>query len=153
MGPFQFLPHLRRKRWLGIHRWSGRVYLVGITVGGLFGLYVAQMAYGGLPTQLGFSRLAIFWLHSGYRAFRTIRGGDIHAYKRWTFRNYAATFAAVTLRPWLPLLQVVGVDFTLAYQIVDWLSWIPNVLIVEWWLQHRSWQIGLSGSQMTKVLD
>ncbi|MEZ4674426.1 MAG: DUF2306 domain-containing protein [Caldilineaceae bacterium] len=137
LGPFQFLPRLRRQRWLGIHRWSGRVYLIGITVGGLFGLYVAQMAYGGVITHLGFTGLALFWLYTGYQAYRAIRRGDIQTHKRWMFRNYAATFAAVTLRLWLPLSMALGIDFTLAYRTIAWLSWVPNVLIIEWWLQQR----------------
>ena len=140
LGPFQFLPRLRRKRWLSIHRWSGRVYLVGIAVGGLFGLYVAQMAYGGLVTHLGFTGLALFWLYSGYQAYRAIRRGDIQTHKRWMFRNYAATFAAVTLRLWLPLSMALGIDFTLAYRTIAWLCWVPNVLIVEWWL-HQRWPL------------
>jgi len=151
LGPFQFLPRLRRKQWLGIHRWSGRIYLLAIAIGGLFGLYVAQMAYGGLPTQLGFSGLALFWLYSGYRAYRTIRGGDIQAHKRWMFRNYAATFAAVTLRLWLPLLQVIGVDFTLAYQSVGWLSWVPNVLIMEGWLRWRGTATAQAGVPTPRI--
>ncbi len=137
LGPFQFLPRLRRQRWLGIHRWSGRVYLVGIAVGGLFGLYVAQLAYGGLITHLGFSGLALFWLYTGYQAYRAIRRGDIQSHKRWMFRNYAATFAAVTLRLWLPLSMALGIDFTLAYRTIAWLCWVPNVLIVEWWVRRQ----------------
>jgi len=137
LGPFQFLPRLRRARWLGIHRWSGRVYLIGVAVGGLFGLYVAQLAYGGLPSRLGFSGLALFWLYSALQAYRFIRRGDLQGHKRWMFRNYATTFAAVTLRIWLPLLQVAGVDFILAYRTVSWLSWLPNLLMIEWWLRRR----------------
>lgn len=137
LGPLQFIPQLRRKRWLGLHRWSGRLYLVGIAMGGLFGLYVAQLAYGGLPARLGFSGLALFWLVSGYNAYRTIRAGQIQAHKRWMIRNYAATFAAVMLRLWLPFLNAVGVDFTLAYQMVAWLCWVPNLLLVEWAVNQR----------------
>lgn len=137
LGPFQFLPRLRRQRWLGIHRWSGRLYLMGIAVGGLFGLYVAQIAYGGLITNLGFTGLALFWLYTGYQAYRAIRRGDIESHKRWMMRNYAATFAAVMLRLWLPLSMVLGIDFTLAYRTIAWLCWVPNVLLMEWWLRQR----------------
>ena len=49
IAPFQFLPKSRRGRYLNVHRWLGRTYLVGILVGGLSGLYMATMAYGGLP--------------------------------------------------------------------------------------------------------
>ena len=50
-------------------------------------------------------------------------------------RNYAATFGAVTLRLWLAGLTVAGFDFLRAYQIVAWLSWIPNLLVAECWLR------------------
>ena len=46
-------------------------------------------------------------------------------------RNYALTFAAVTLRLWQTVFQVAGVEFIVGYMIVAWLSWIPNLLIAE----------------------
>lgn len=43
--------------------------------------------------------------------------------------SYSACCAAVTLRLWLPLLRgVFRLDFALAYPIVAWLSWVPNLL-------------------------
>ena len=47
IGPFQFLPGIRKGRWLKVHRWLGRTYLLSILCGGLSGLYMAQLAYGG----------------------------------------------------------------------------------------------------------
>jgi len=58
IGPFQFLPPMITNRYLKLHRWLGRAYLVG----GLAGLYMAFLAYGGFPARLGFGLLAIFWL-------------------------------------------------------------------------------------------
>jgi hypothetical protein len=46
-------------------------------------------------------------------------------------RNYALTFAAVTLRLWLILFQVTEVEFIEAYISVAWLSWVPNLMIAE----------------------
>jgi hypothetical protein len=47
-------------------------------------------------------------------------------------RSYALTFAAVTLRIWLPfLIGILGLTFIEAYKIVAWLSWIPNILVAE----------------------
>lgn len=38
IGPFQFLPQMITNRYLKLHRWLGRTYLVGVLVGGLAGL-------------------------------------------------------------------------------------------------------------------
>ena len=132
IGPFQFLPRSISKRFLKLHRWLGRIYLGGILLGGLGGLYMAFLAYGGFPAQLGFATLAIIWLASGFMAYRQIRRKEIQSHRQWMVRNYALTFAAVTLRLWQIVFQVAAVDFTTAYITVAWLSWIPNLLVAEW---------------------
>ena len=42
--------------------------------------------------------------------------------------SYAACFAAVTLRIWLPMLSALIGDFVIAYRIIAWLCWIPNII-------------------------
>jgi hypothetical protein len=55
-------------------------------------------------------------------------------------RRYALIFGAVTLRIWLPLLiAAYGGQFIPAYRWVAWLSWVPNVLFVEW-TTRRGWR-------------
>jgi hypothetical protein len=47
--------------------------------------------------------------------------------------SYGACLAAVTLRFWLPLLTVgFQLDFSVAYPIVAWLSWVPNLIVARW---------------------
>ena len=137
LGPLQFLPGLRRRRWLRVHRWLGRIYLVGVAVGGVFAFYMAWLAYGGLVARVGFAILAVLWLYTGAMAYRAIRAKEIQEHQRWMIRNYALTFAAVTLRLWQVVFAVAGLDFLIAYRTVAWLSWVPNMLIVEWWIQQR----------------
>jgi uncharacterized membrane protein len=131
LGPFQFSPRLR-SRYAKLHRWSGQVYLaLGVLVGGLAGLYMAFHAYGGAVAQTGFACLALAWLYTGARAYVAIRRRDIVSHRRWMVRNYALTFAAVTLRLWLPLLVLAGAPFELAYVLVAWACWVPNLLAAE----------------------
>jgi uncharacterized membrane protein len=133
IGPFQFLPGLRKGRSLKIHRWMGRAYLLSVLFGGISGLYMAQFAYGGVISRLGFGVLAILWLYSGYRAYRHIRNKDIDQHREWMIRNYALTFAGVMLRVWVPLSTMgFGADFTTAYVIIAWACWVPNLLVAEW---------------------
>lgn len=131
IGPFQFLPQIITNRYLKLHRWLGRTYLVGVLFGGLAGLYMAFLAYGGLPARLGFGLLAIVWLFSGFMAYRHIRRKEIQSHRQWMVRNYALTFAAVTLRLWLIVFQVAEVEFIEAYITVAWLCWVPNLMMAE----------------------
>jgi len=132
LGPFQFLDGWRR-RYPTWHRWAGRLYLgVGVLVGGLAGLYMAQFAFGGPVARTGFALLAVLWLYTGAQAYRAIRRGAVDVHRRWMRRNFALTFAAVTLRLYLPLSMVAGFDFALAYAVIAWLCWVPNLAFAEW---------------------
>ena len=130
LGPIQFLPALRR-RWPRVHRWLGRGYLAGIGLGGLAGLWMAHLAYGGPVAQLGFAALALAWLTTSFQAFARIRAGDVAAHRAWMVRSFALTFAAVMLRLELPLLAAVGMSFEAAYATVAWACWVPSLLVVE----------------------
>jgi uncharacterized membrane protein len=132
IGPFQFLPGIRKGRLLKFHRWLGRIYLLGILFGGLGGLYMAQFAYGGTISELGFGALASLWLYSGYMAYKHIRNRDIEQHRQWMIRNYALTFAGAMLRVWLPLTGGTGIDFVTRYMIIAWFCWVPNLLVAEW---------------------
>jgi uncharacterized membrane protein len=132
LGPFQLSSHLRQTR-TQLHRWLGRTYLgVGVLGGGVAGLYMSQFAFGGTVARLGFATLAACWLYSGLRAFLAIRRGAIDGHRRWMVRNFSLTFAAVTLRLYLPASMAAGIDFSLAYAIIAWLCWVPNLVFAEW---------------------
>lgn len=132
LGPFQFSTRLRQEH-TNLHRWFGRAYLaVGILVGGLAGLYMAQYAFGGPVAQLGFAVLAVLWLYTGLRAYLAVRRGAIDEHRKWMVRNFSLTFAAVTLRFYLPASMAAGVEFAVAYPIIAWLCWVPNVIVAEW---------------------
>ena len=136
LGPFQFLPVMRR-RFAGLHRWMGRAYLgIGVLLGGSAGLYMATFAFGGIVAKVGFSLLAVLWLYTGFRAFSAIRRGDVVEHRQWMVRNFSLTLAAVTLRILLPASGIAGIAFELAYPAIAWLCWVPNLLVAEWWFNR-----------------
>lgn len=132
LGPFQFSARLRQAR-TNLHRWLGRAYLaVGVLVGGLSGLYMSQHAFGGPVARLGFATLAVLWLYTGLRAYLAVRHGAIDEHRKWMVRNFSLTFAAVTLRLYLPASMAAGVEFEVAYPVIAWLCWLPNLAFAEW---------------------
>jgi hypothetical protein len=46
-------------------------------------------------------------------------------------RSFALTLAAVTLRIYLPLAMIAGLDFATAYPVIAWLSWMPNLVVAQ----------------------
>jgi uncharacterized membrane protein len=130
LGPFQFLPQLRNQH-LNVHRWIGRLYLLGVLAGGSGGLYLAAFSYGGLTTHIAFGSLAVLWLATGLLAYRAIRARRIEVHRHWMTRNFALTFAGVMLRLWIPGLLAGGIPFDVAYPVVAWLCWVPNLVVAE----------------------
>lgn len=145
-GPLQFWRGLRR-RAPRVHRWTGRVYLVAVALGGLAGLIIAPSSPAGYVGFFGFGTLAVLWLVTGWRAYRAIRHGDVPSHQAWMIRNYALTYAGVTLRIWLPMLMlaplVLGMPFDMesafvnAYAAVPFLCWLPNLVFAEWLIRRR----------------
>lgn len=132
LGPFQFSTRLRSNR-PQLHRWMGRLYLgIGVLVGGLSGLYISQFAFGGIVARLGFAALAVCWLYTGWRAFIAIRHRVIAEHRKWMVRNFSLAFAAVMLRLYVPASVLAGADFAVAYAVIAWLCWVPNLVIAEW---------------------
>jgi len=64
-------------------------------------------------------------------AYISIRNKQVEKHQKMMIYSYAACFAAVTLRLWLPLLTAALGDFITAYTIVAWLCWIPNMIVAN----------------------
>lgn len=133
LGAFQFWPSLRRN-YTQLHRWSGRIYLSFVAIGGVGGLMLAPISDGGVVAHFGFGTLAVLWLFSGWQAYAAIRQGDVANHKAWMMRNFSMAFGAVTLRIYLGLFAAADVPFEEAYPTVAWISWVPNLILVEWYL-------------------
>lgn len=138
IGPFTLSSKIREKNVQRHRRW-GTIYIVSILFGGVAGLYLAYYATGGWLARLGFATLSISWLITVCLALTKIKQRNIQEHQKWMLRNYALTFAAVTLRIWLPLFTVVfGFDhFETSYAIIAWLCWVPNLVVMEWFIQRN----------------
>jgi len=134
MGALQFFPQIRG-RWPAWHRRAGTVYVICCLIGGCAALLLALGTTAGPIGTAGFGLLAICWLGSTAQAWRYARARDFVRHRRWMTRSYALTFAAVTLRIYLPIAIVTHMDVGAAYQAISFLCWVPNLIVAELWLR------------------
>ncbi|MGD9588556.1 MAG: DUF2306 domain-containing protein [Pyrinomonadaceae bacterium] len=138
IGGFQFFGSLR-DRVTALHRTLGKIYVASVFISSVAGLGIAIFAEGGIFAKTGFAGLAIAWMYSNFRAYTAIRRVDITEHRNWMIRNFSLTFAAVTLRIWLPLfLAGFGMKFGTAYPIIAWLCWVPNLIVGELIVRHSA---------------
>lgn len=136
LGPTQFLRRLRA-RWPRLHRWMGRTYVFACLSGGSAGLILALGSTAGPIASAGFGTLAAVWMIATAQAWRMALARRFDEHRRWMFRSFALTFAAVTLRLYLPLAALLGLPWIDAYRAISFLCWVPNLVVVELYLARR----------------
>jgi hypothetical protein len=94
---------------------------------------MSLMANGGYVSQVSFTILSVLWILFTYISYSKIRRGNIRSHLIWNLRSFALTLSAVTLRTYVYLFNAYGPEMgqVETYIIVSYLSWIPNLLIVE----------------------
>jgi Predicted membrane protein (DUF2306) len=151
-GCLQVWPWLRT-RFPAVHRWAGRLYLFGgVFPAGVLVLGVAPVSSTGFTSAVGNTALAVLWLGTavaGYRAARQRRYAD---HRAWMIRNFALTLSIVFNRLWLILFLILievpwvaglfGGDETARIRAAAaasvWMSWVANLLFVEWFVLRRA---------------
>ncbi|MFN0728796.1 DUF2306 domain-containing protein [Polaribacter gochangensis] len=137
IGWLQFSKKLRRNR-IKLHKSIGKIYVISVLISGICGLYIAFFATGGIISILGFYSLGIIWLSTTIISFIAIKNKNVALHEKLMIFSYAACFGAVTLRIWLPILINLIGGFTVAYRIVAWLSWVPNIIIAYLITKNKS---------------
>ena len=135
VAPFQLSKRFRAKS-VRRHRLMGRIYCAAVLVAGVTGVLIGFNAKGGPIAQSGFVLLAVIWLIATFRALQVVRLGQIGLHQEWMIRSIALTFAGVTLRIILPAQLVSGISLGVAYPIVAWLCWVPNLVVVEYFIRR-----------------
>ena len=137
LGALQFSTRLRN-RYLAVHRRLGQVYILSVVFSGCAGFLLAVESTGGIAAHFGFGLMAVVWVSTALVAWQKVLDRDIDAHRAWMLRSYAVTLAAVTLRVYLPLSQIAGIPFDEAYPAIAWMCWVPNLIIVEWFMIQKT---------------
>ncbi len=134
IGPFQLLPWVRR-RFPAAHRITGRVYVVGCLAGGAGGFVAAFGSTAGPIATGGFAILALVWIWVNVKGWRAALARRFPDHRQWMLRSISLTFAAVTLRLYLAIGLATGLPFIDVYRATAWISWIPNLILMELYLR------------------
>jgi len=146
LGVYQLFTAPRR-RWPGVHRWTGRIYVVCCIAGGLSALWIAPDIESGLVATVGFSALAVAWLAATLLAWRHAVNRRFDLHRRWMFRSYGLTAAAISLRLQLVAFEGLGLDYGQVSNILSLSCWLPNVVFVEILLARQN----RSKARMTQI--
>jgi uncharacterized membrane protein len=142
---------LLRTRCVSLHRWLGRSYVLAVAIGGVAGIVLALHSSSGLVATAGFGSLGVLWLVTTLMGYRCIRQHNTAAHRSWMIRSYALALAAVTLRLYMPLSDMLGLSMAVAYPVISWLAWVPNLLIAEWFVRPERPSIAPSRSAPVQV--
>jgi predicted membrane protein DUF2306 len=138
IGPWQFVPRLRA-RFPRVHRVAGRVYLISVVVASGAAAYASAVTKSGFPLQVAFYILIAAWLYTGAKAYRAIRRREVQLHRIWMIRNYALTFAAVTLRVYLVVFGLIfpSLNEGSIYTAAAWAGLVGNVMVAEYFIVQR----------------
>ena len=131
-GALQIIPALYR-RWPGVHRWLGRIYVLSILVLACpSGLGLAIYANGGLAARVGFSLQCVVWWFLTFQAWHYARQQHWEKHANAMLRSLAVTTAAMSLRTESYFMYYyLGTKPIETYLTVTWLSWVGNLFVAE----------------------
>ena len=121
------------------HRNMGKVYIFLILIfAAPSGIYMGIFANGGLFSKISFVILGFLWWFSTLKAYQLARQKRFKAHKQWMWRSFAFTLSAITLRMWKVIIVYLFHPNPMdVYQIIAWLGWIPNILLIEYLITKK----------------
>lgn len=141
LGVFQFAISIRR-RWLGWHRWAGRLLVVCGLLVGFSGLWMTLF----YPHPVGdgdfLSALRLLFgsamIVSIVLSYTAIRRRDVTRHRAWMTRGYAIGLGAGTQALILMAGEMIaGKPSELSRALMMGASWVINLAVAEWVIRKR----------------
>ncbi|MGB0863787.1 MAG: DUF2306 domain-containing protein [Saprospiraceae bacterium] len=135
LGITQFSNYIRTQ-FSKVHQSFGKLYIALILlIASPSGLIMAYYANGGFYAQLSFILQAIFWFIFTYKGYQYAKTQDWNKHQAFMLRSYALTLSAISLRlfKWI-IVSTIELPPMDTYQIVAWLGWLFNLMVLEIYL-------------------
>jgi uncharacterized membrane protein len=145
LAPLQFIAPLRR-RFVRLHRWTGRTLLgIGLLIG-ISGLFFALlMPIAGPLESVGVSLAGGMFLFSMGRAFLAIRSGDVERHREWMIRAFAVGIGISTVRVigaiLDPALTPYGYSAPQILGLSLWAGWLMTIAVAEIWIRRSRYHL------------
>lgn len=122
------------------HKNAGKIYIFLILLlAAPSGIYMGIFVNGGWSSKISFVILGCLWWFSTLKAYHYARQKKFKQHKQWMWRSFALTISAITLRMWKVIIVYLFHPNPMdVYQIIAWLGWVPNILLIEY-LIARKW--------------
>lgn len=132
LGFLQFSITIKRK-YINVHRWSGRLYAVIILfLSGPSGLVMSYHANGGVFSKTAFVILSILWMSFTFLSVYYVLKKDLINHQKFAIRSFALTLSAISLRLFKYIIVFLFHPQQMdVYRIVAWLGWTFNLLVAE----------------------
>ncbi|MFN0048056.1 MAG: DUF2306 domain-containing protein [Cytophagales bacterium] len=132
LGLFQFFA----KTWLyriRLHRLLGKIYVFLVLFAAApSGLVMAVYASGGIWVNACFILLSLLWWTFTFISYQSIRQCNVTEHGNYMLRSYALTISAIMLRLYgFVFTYILGSISEYTYGWLAWLSWVPNLLLIE----------------------
>ena len=122
-----------------IHKTIGKLYVFTVLfLASPSGFFIGLFANGGFYSKVSFVTLSLLWFYFTLKGFLMIKFKQINRHKKFMLRSFALAFSAITLRLWKVILVYLFHPSPMdTYQIIAWLGWIPNILLVEYYIYKQ----------------
>lgn len=105
-------------------------------VSGIFALvFGLPHAFGGLWEAVATAIFGTWFMACLVTAFVFIRRGDVVRHRRWMIRAFAVSVGIGTIRIWIGLLVLAGVDVNDSFAVAFWVAFLLHVAAGELWLR------------------
>jgi len=135
-----FLAILRKDFGLkNFHKNLGKIYIFLILLlAAPSGIYMGIFANGGVFAKISFVILGCLWWFSTFKAYQFAKKRQFKEHRQWMWRSFAFTLSAITLRMWKVIIVYLFHPNPMdVYQIIAWLGWIPNLLLIEYLIAKK----------------
>jgi uncharacterized membrane protein len=140
IGTTQVIPSFRR-RYLKLHRWLGRLFLLLTMTGGLSGVVLGlTVPYSGLSERIAVLTFGALIVYTGYRAYIHARRREITKHREWVLRSFSIGLGVSTIRlVYMAFIYIAEMPARQALAIAFWIGWILSLMCAELWLRraHR----------------
>ena len=141
LGPLQFVAWIRR-RWIHLHRASGRVLVAAAVIAALSGLFIGVVAPlsaddGGFAESTAVIFITAALLFSLAKAVIHVRRREITQHREWMIRMFAVALSPAAERLMLVAMMFVGYRIQTVFGATFWMAVAVNMVAAEVWVHVR----------------